>query len=475
MGMSFSNEAKETAMVEPWLDVVEKVTEFFATAQIEACARRTGFVRRTSKITGKVFLALVTFGTWSLAKTSLAQLTAKGAQLPTPVAFSPEALHQRMTSRAVAFLRALLQRAFAELHTVNPWCDDGLFAGFTAVHIADSTGFALSPSLKELFPGSGGGASAAGAKIQLVWEYLSQSFAHLALVPGTTPDNKYIDTVVQLGRRGALFLFDLGYFKLNALARIGEAEAYFLTRLNHQTALYEAVAGRLQRVELVQLLRGAAPAFVEHQLYVGAHTRITARLVAARVPEAVVNKRRRAARQAARKRGYTPSHLHLALLAWNLFITNVPGSVWTPATVCTAYSLRWQVELVFKSWKSDLHLATVPAKTLAPTLCYLYGRLLLIVLTYALCPALRLALWTCQQRELSFLKLIRYLQALADRWLQTLFEPTTTLRHFLAHIYASAQRIIAKASRARRTSAQRLRECLERQNDFITLTIKLAA
>jgi len=47
-------------MVEPWLDVVEKVTEFFASAQIEACARRTGFVRRASKITGKVFLALVT-------------------------------------------------------------------------------------------------------------------------------------------------------------------------------------------------------------------------------------------------------------------------------------------------------------------------------------------------------------------------------------------------------------------------------
>ena len=35
-------------MAEPWLSVVEKVTEFFATAQIEACARRPGFVRRTS-------------------------------------------------------------------------------------------------------------------------------------------------------------------------------------------------------------------------------------------------------------------------------------------------------------------------------------------------------------------------------------------------------------------------------------------
>jgi Transposase DDE domain len=170
MGLSSAGEGKETAMAEPWLGIVEKVTEFFATAQIEACARRTGFVRRTSKITGKVFLALGTVGAWSTPKTSLAQLAAKGAHFPTPVDFSAEALHQRMTRRAVAFLRALLQRAFAQLHTGDTVCDTELFAPFPAVPIADSTGFALPPSLKDLFPGSGGGASVAGAKLQLVWE-----------------------------------------------------------------------------------------------------------------------------------------------------------------------------------------------------------------------------------------------------------------------------------------------------------------
>ncbi len=462
-------------MAEPWLDVVEKITEFFATDQIEACARRTGFVRRTSKITGKVFLALVTLGAWSIAKTSLAQLAAKGAHLPIPVDLTPEALHQRMTWRAVAFLRALLQRAFAKLQTGTTVCDVELFAPFTAVHIADSTGFELPPALKELFPGSGGGASAAGAKIQLVWEYLSHSFAHLAVVAGTTPDNKYIDTVVKVAQRGALFLFDLGYFKLKALAQIAEAEAYFLTRLNHQTALSEAVAGRLRRVELTRRLHVESRSLVEHPVSLGAYERVAVRLIAARVPEAVVNERRRKARQAARKRGYTPSHAHLALLAWNLFITNVPGTVWTPASVCKAYSLRWQVELVFKSWKSDLHLATLPTKTPEPTLCYLYGRLLLIVLTYALCPALRTALWTRQRRELSFLKLVRYLQAVADGWLQRLFAPAAALHAFLHQVCLKADRLVRKASRKRRTSAQRLRESVQTQNDGIKLTIKLAA
>jgi len=462
-------------MAEPWLDIVEKVTEFFATDQIEASARQTGFVRRTSKITGKIFLALMTFGVWSTPKTSLAQLAAKGAHLPTPVDLAPEALHQRMTWRAVAFLRAMLQRAFAKLHTEDTVCDAELFAPFTAVHIADSTGFELPTSLKALFPGSGGGASTAGAKIQLVWEYLSHSFAHLALVAGTTPDNKYIDTVVKLAQRGALFLFDLGYFKIKALAQIAEAEAYFLTRHHHQAALFEVVAGRLRPVELAAWLRTAPQRLVEQPLYLGARERVAVRLIAARVPDTVVNERRRKVRANAKKRGYTPSQAHLSLLAWNLFITNVPSTVWTSAPVCTAYSLRWQVELVFKSWKSYLHLATLPTKTQEPTLCYLYGRLLLLVLIYALCPALRASVWANHRRELSLLKLVRHLQAVADRWLQRLFESVAALRAFLHHVCLKADRLVTKAVRQRRTSAQRLRESVQAQNDCIELTIKLAA
>ncbi len=42
-----------------------RFTNFFATDDIEATAWCTGFVQRTSKSTGQLFLALVTFGTWS--------------------------------------------------------------------------------------------------------------------------------------------------------------------------------------------------------------------------------------------------------------------------------------------------------------------------------------------------------------------------------------------------------------------------
>ncbi len=462
-------------MAEPLLSALTKLTEFFSTEQIEASARRTGFVQRASKITGKLFLALVTFGSWSTPKTSLAQLAAKGAQLQKPVAVSPEAIHQRLTRRALAFLQEMIQSAFAKLHATDTVCDEGLFGSFSAVHIADSTGFGLPDSLKEVFPGAGGSAAQAGAKIQLVWEYKSSTFAHFALIPWNIPDNKYVDAVVGLAQRDALFLFDLGYFKLAAFARSAAAHAYFLSRLNHQTTLYTAGAGRLHEWDLVRALQPESRSLLEQAIYLGAQERVAARLLAARMPEAVVNERRRRARQVARKRGYTPSHAHLTLLAWNLFITNVPGTVWTPETVCKAYPLRWQVELIFKSWKSYLQLATLTTKKAETTLCYLYGRLLLILLTYALSPSLRAAVWEKKRRELSLLKLVRHLQAFADQWFHALFQAEADLHHFLSRACATAERLVAKASRKRRTSAQILRKSLHTQNDCIELTETLAA
>jgi hypothetical protein len=475
MGLLSITAPQETAMAEAWLSTVTKLTEFFSADQIEASARRTKFVQRASKITGKLFLALVTFGRWSAPKTSLAQLAAKAAQIEQPVEVTPEALQQRMNERAVAFLQGLLQPAFTKLHTGDTVCDEALFAPFARVQIADSTGFGLPDSLQAQFPGAGGSGSKAGAKIQLVWEYKSHTFDHFALIPWNVPDNKYVDTVTELAHPQALFMFDRGYFKLAAFATIVAAQAYFLSRLNHQTTLLEVSEGRVRALELARVLGKESRPLLEKTILLGARERVAARLIAVRMPDAVVNARRRQARRVAKKRGYTPSQAHLTLLAWNLFITNVPATVWPPQTVCTAYSLRWQVELVFKSWKSDLHLATLTTTTKHSTLCYLYGRLLLILLTYALCPTLRATVWHKKQRELSLGKLVRHFQAGADQWLQALCQSTLQLTAFLSRACAAAERLVRKAVRKRRTSAQRLRDSLGPQLDFFEPALALAA
>jgi hypothetical protein len=144
---------------------VSMLTDFFASDDIEATARRTGFVKRASKITGKIFLALVTFGVWNDATTTLAQLAAKVTQLGEQLEVSPEALHQRMHKRALVLLQEMIRKVLTKIQTLDQVCDDGLFTAFTKVYGVDSMGCGLPESLKDLFPGSGGSATKAGAKI----------------------------------------------------------------------------------------------------------------------------------------------------------------------------------------------------------------------------------------------------------------------------------------------------------------------
>jgi len=175
---------------------------------------------------------------------------------------------------------------------------------------------------------------------------------------------------VKLAQPHSLFLFDLGYFKLAAFAKIAAAQAYFLSRFNHQTALREVVGGRPQPLDLPQCLRQDSRALVEKAVILGTRDCVAARLIAIRMPEAIVNERRRQAYAAAKKRGYTPSQQHLTLMAWNLFITNVPATVWPPKTVAIAYSLRWQVEVC---QSQPVKMSWCPLRVLVTIIIYLRG------------------------------------------------------------------------------------------------------
>jgi Transposase DDE domain len=451
------------------------LTEFFTTDTIEQTARRHGFVKRTSKITGKLFVALVTFGLWSHAKTTLSQLAMKVTQLGTPQSVSAEAIHQRMNKRAVAFLQDLIQQTLAKIQALNRPCEDGVFQCFTRVYLCDSTGFGLPECLKTLFPGSGGKASPAGAKIQLVWEYKRSLFAHFALTAGNLPDQKYVENVVALAQRGSLFLFDLGYFKIKAFAAVAQVGAYFLSRLNHQANLYEGISSQLPPLDLVKLLKKTSCDLIDKDICIGEADRVVSRLIAARLPDDIVNERCRVARAKAKKKGYNPTEAHLFLLGWNLFITNVPRDVWTLQAAVKAYPMRWQLELIFKSWKSHCHLSAINAKKKETVLCYLYGRMLLVLLTYALYPQVRSVVWTKQHRELSLLKFVSHFQALADSWMKVIFESELVLRRFLQAACAEAERLALKASRKRRTSAQTLRESVEQQTESLEVTAAINA
>ncbi|HSF31573.1 MAG TPA: hypothetical protein VLK82_14015 [Candidatus Tectomicrobia bacterium] len=165
-------------------------TDFFAADDLEATARPTGFVSRASKMSGKRLRALVTVGSWREAKTPLAPLAATITHVDKPVDVAPEAMQQRMTTTAMAFLPDMLRQALAKVQALDPRCADGLLTGWTHVDLADSPGFALADRFHARFAGSGGSAPPAGAKRPAVWDDHTRVFDHFALTPGNIPDQK---------------------------------------------------------------------------------------------------------------------------------------------------------------------------------------------------------------------------------------------------------------------------------------------
>ena len=175
---------------------IAMVTDFCAADDSEATARRTGVVQRTSTITGKLLLARVTFGTWSEGKTTLAPLAATGTPLRQPVEVSPEAIHQRMHKKALAFLPDRLRQVLAKLHSLTPGCEEGRFSALCHVYLADRPGFERPEERHQTCPGAGGRAAKAGAKIHAVWDDKSRLLDHVALTPWHIPDQREVDTVV---------------------------------------------------------------------------------------------------------------------------------------------------------------------------------------------------------------------------------------------------------------------------------------
>ena len=227
MGFSSSHVAQETSLAAQVLSALAMLTAFCTTEPLEATARQTGLVKRASKMTGTIFLALIPFGVWSDATTTLAQLAAKGTPWDAPLAVSPEALYHRLNQRAHAFLQDLISQVLAQVHALDPLGADGLLPAFTTGYLADRPGCALPNSFPALFPGAGGRAAKAGAKVQAVWAYPHSGGDHFALPPWHRPAQQYSDIVVAFAQQGVLFLVDLGDFQIKACASIAEAGADF--------------------------------------------------------------------------------------------------------------------------------------------------------------------------------------------------------------------------------------------------------
>jgi hypothetical protein len=176
-----------------------------------------------------------------------------------------------------------------------------------------------------------------------------------------------------------LRLADLGYWSLEAFAALEQPQVFWLSRLQMQTAVYDATG---VRQDLLTLLESQPTDTVERAVALGERQHLAARLVAVRVPQDVADTRRRRLRKAARDTGRQVSATRLALAAWTLCVTNVPAERLTWREALVLGRMRWQMALLFKLWKSqgrvDESRSTKPWRIL----CEVYAKLLAMLVQH---------------------------------------------------------------------------------------------
>jgi hypothetical protein len=153
----------------------------------EMLGRTLGFVHRRSKLTTELLVKTLVLGLLGKGEATLTDLVEVALKLG--VSISESGLAQRLNEGAAGVLKHLVQVGMAQLAEATTHSSEVL-RRFSAVNIVDSTQVSLPERCQELFRGSGGLASAASAKIQVNYEYLSGTFTGLELGSGRVSDQR---------------------------------------------------------------------------------------------------------------------------------------------------------------------------------------------------------------------------------------------------------------------------------------------
>jgi hypothetical protein len=188
-------------------------------------------------------------------------------------------------------------------------------------------------------------------KIQVLWDYLSGALRRMVIEPGKSGDALSSIAHEHLPR-GSLCLFDLGYFDIDRFRRLTDAGAFWISRLQFAVIVSTIDGRRLSLLDELQRRFEAGEVKIDMPILLGALQRLPCRLIAVRLPQEVVARRRQVAHEKASKHGRAASAEYLRWQDWTIFVTNCEPERLTWNAVVILYRVRWQIELMFKLWKS---------------------------------------------------------------------------------------------------------------------------
>lgn len=211
------------------------------------------------------------------------------------------------------------------------------FGEFRHIVLQDGSSFAIHDALREVFPGRFKTVKPAAVELHTTMDLLCDAPTTVVLTPDTANEQAFLPEPVSL--RDSLLLADRGYIDLHYLRRVQDEHGFFLIR---------AKAGMNPQV---------VEAFREDGKRLPSLRNKRLKAIHAKLP-----KRQRIELGVQWQVDGHPLDLRL-IISWNprtksfcYLLTNLPPQRYPLEVICRAYKWRWQVELLFKEWKSYANL-----------------------------------------------------------------------------------------------------------------------
>ena len=328
-------------------------------------------MQRERKVSGSGFAQALVFGFMANPAATRQEVNQSAAVVG--MSLSTPGLDKRFNGRAAYFLAELLQAALAQLVQGEP-NRQGLLARFNGIEIGDCSQVALPDELAGVFAGSNHGTAGAKVAVRYDWQ---RGRLGLWLHDGRLHDGRTGISSSALPA-GSLRLNDLGFFNLKTFADDLSAGVDFFTRYKVGTQVFDAGGKRLN---LVNHLRRHAAQGLDCPVQVGA-AKLGCRLLALPVPADITRQRHQRLRAVAKHKQQPVSPTALALAGWTIYLTSLPVERLALHEAPILGDTRWQVECLFKVWKSDGLLDEWRSHDPERILCEFYAKLLSLLVQH---------------------------------------------------------------------------------------------
>jgi Transposase DDE domain len=318
-------------------------------------AKETGFIQRKRQLSGAGFAQSTILGWLNQPDATRSQL--HHAAIQTGMEISLQGLDKRFSQTAVVFMRQLVLEALKEI--LKSETPKAVFTQFKGVYVTDCSQTIFGEQREKL-----------AVRLEL-----QQGQLQVTLEEAQTHDQR-TSVMQQPMPAGALHIGDLGFFNLKRFKMWNEQGLYWLSRLKVGTWLYDETG---QPLNLLECLKQQKNDCLCLPVQVGKRDRVSAYVVAQRVSDSVYQQRQLQFKEL-RRRQHPISALKLALAQWTIYLTSIPDLTFEQAH--TLARSRWQIELVFKLWKSHVRLTRSRSALPLRQRCEFYAKLLAVLISH---------------------------------------------------------------------------------------------